>query len=548
MDSSKKRNMGVLMVLIVLSSASCLLALVVDADANWINHGGDIYNRRYAEEERRISPKTASRLELKWEFVTGFDISATPSIYDGTVYFPSWNGNIYAVKAFDGSLVWKQNLTELTGLPGSGVIPRVNYTLSRATPTIAGDLLLVGIYGPAIVIAVKRSTGELVWSTQLDRMNRSLVTMSGTVFKGAYYVGVSSLEEGVNISECCTFRGSMVKLDVCTGAIIWQTYTLPDNFGQLGEYAGAAIWGSSPSIDVKRKLVYVATGNLYSAPRRVLECQEMQNNQSFPTNPDACVEPENHENSFLAFDMDTGSIRWYRQLGGYDIWFLQCNNLTASPACPPGPNPDADFGEAPMMLTIEANGTRRDVVVAIQKSGIAWALDRDNGNIAWSSVAGPGGLGGGGIWGAATDEKRVYTNIANSLQINTTLVPSNRTTTAGQWVAMDANNGTVLWSIANPRNTTASGPVTVANGVVFVGSDDPEGAIYAIDARNGEILWSYDTGATVHGGAAVSNGCIFIGHGYSVNLGVYNPNFTSGNRLFCFCIPYLRLPTYSFEY
>ncbi|KAL5722668.1 hypothetical protein ACHQM5_006159 [Ranunculus cassubicifolius] len=118
-------------------------------------------------------------LELKW-----LDITATPSIYDGTVYFPSWNGNIYAVKASDGSLVWKQNLTELTGLPGTGVVRGVNYTVSRATPTIAGDLLLVGIYGPAIVIAVKRSTGELVWSTQLDRMNRSMVTMSGTVFKG----------------------------------------------------------------------------------------------------------------------------------------------------------------------------------------------------------------------------------------------------------------------------------------------------------------------------------------------------------------------------
>ncbi|KAL5705547.1 hypothetical protein ACHQM5_023839 [Ranunculus cassubicifolius] len=129
------RDMGVLMVLILLSSASRLLASVIDADANWINHGGDIYNRRFAVEERRISPKTASSLELKWEFVTGFDITTTPSIHDGTVYFPSWNGNIYAVKASDGSLVWKQNLTELTGLPGTGVVRGVNYTVSKATPT-----------------------------------------------------------------------------------------------------------------------------------------------------------------------------------------------------------------------------------------------------------------------------------------------------------------------------------------------------------------------------------------------------------------------------
>ena len=75
--------------------------------------------------------------------------------------------------------------------------------------------------------------------------------------------------------------------------------------------------------------------------------------------------------------------------------------------------------------------------------------------------AGPGGLAGGGAWGAATDERRVYTNIANSEAKNFTLAPSNITTTTGGWVAMDASNGKVLWSTANPSNSTANGPVSV---------------------------------------------------------------------------------------
>ncbi|PQQ06764.1 polyvinylalcohol dehydrogenase-like [Prunus yedoensis var. nudiflora] len=66
-----------------------------------------------------------------------------------------------------------------------------------------------------------------------------------------------------------------------------------------------------------------------------------------------------------------------------------------------------------MMLRTYVNGTRRDIVVAVQKSGFAWALDRNNGSLVWSTEAGPGGIGGGGTWGAATDKKRVYTNIAN---------------------------------------------------------------------------------------------------------------------------------------
>ncbi|KAK9010737.1 hypothetical protein V6N11_043606 [Hibiscus sabdariffa] len=312
---------------------------------------------------------------------------------------------------------------------------------------------------------------------------------------------------------------------------------LPDNFGKRGQYAGAAIWGSSPPIDIARNLIYIATGNLYSTPQNITDCQERQNNQTQvpPTHSDECVEPDNHSDSFLALDLDTGNIKWFHQLGGYDVWFFVCNNLSV-PDCPPGPNPDADFGEAPMMLSIDVNGTKKDIVVAVQKSGFAWALDRDNGNIIWSTEAGPGGIAGGGTWGAATDEMRVYTNIVNSEGKTFTLKPSTRNTTAGGWVTMDAKTGQILWSIGDPSNGTANGPVTVANGVLFGGSTYKEGPIYAMDAKSGKILWSYNTGATVFGGMSVSDGCIFIGHGYRVSFGVLSPNYTAGNSLFAFCI------------
>ncbi|MFQ6647729.1 hypothetical protein Gotur_021566 [Gossypium turneri] len=453
-----------------------------------------------------ISPETVSNLRLKWEFIAGKDITATPAIFDGTLYFPSWNGNIYAIKAF-----------------------------ARATPTIADDLLIIGISGPAIVIAVERITGELVWSTQLDNHPAGIITMSGTYHKGHFYVGTSSAESGVSIEQCCTFRGSFAKLDVRSGKVLWQTFTLPDNFGQTGGYAGAAVWGSSPSIDRTRNHVYVGTGNLYSAPLRVRQCQEAENNQTVPTSPGKCVEPENHSDSILAFDLETGAIKWYRQLGGYDVWFLACNNLS-TPNCPPGPNADADFGEAPMMLSINVNGTKRDIVVAVQKSGFAWALNRDSGDLIWSTEVGPGGPGGGGTWGAATDKKRVYTNLANSLFMNFTLIPSQTNTHASGWVAMDAKSGEILWSIADPSNSRVSGPVTIANGVLFASSTDKQGPVYAIDAKNGRILWSYETGATVYGGMSVSNGCIYVGNGYKVNIGAFISTYTAGTSLFAFCL------------
>ncbi|XP_050379998.1 uncharacterized protein LOC126797406 [Argentina anserina] len=375
--------------------AVCLFASIANAvhdwhTQNWLNHGGDLHNRRYAKYETKISPETASKLRFKWEFNAGLDITVTPSVYNGTLYFPSWNGHLYAVKASDGSLVWEKNLGTLTGLNGTGLLIGINWTLSRSTPTISGDndeLLIVGIYGPAVLIALERSTGKLVWSVRLDSHVAGAITMSPTYNEGSIYIGTTSAEEGFSPDECCTFRGSFARLDVKTGAVLWKTYMLQDNHGKRGEYSGAAIWGSSPSIHVHRRHVYIATGNTYSVPENISQCQENQlnNNSTVPTHPDACIEPGNHGNSILALDMDTGEIQWYRQLGGYDVWFVACMLNTS--VCPIGPNVDADFGEAPMMLRPYINGTNRDVVVSVQKSGFAWALDRNNGSLVWSTVS-----------------------------------------------------------------------------------------------------------------------------------------------------------------
>lgn len=202
-------------------------------------------------------------------------------------------------------------------------------------------------------------------------------------------MGVSSLENTLPVpaEQCCTFRGSLAKLDVQTGKILWQSFTLPENGNKLGGYAGAAIWGSSPAIDIFRGLIYAATGNLYTAPLEVLKCQEKQNNQTKPSGgSDQCIGPGIHYDSILAFDLETGRIKWSRQLGGYDVFTFACL-VPNNPDCPPGPNLDADFGEAPMLVTIHTERRLRDVVVAVQKSGFAWALDRDNGDIVWFKVS-----------------------------------------------------------------------------------------------------------------------------------------------------------------
>ncbi|KAJ8633290.1 hypothetical protein MRB53_026626 [Persea americana] len=151
-------------------------SISVKRDIHWLNHGKDLTHRRYAYEEEQISPVTVSQLQLKWKFVAGKDITATPAIFDGILYFPSWNE------------------------------ANVNWTVSTSTPTVVGPTLIIGIYGPAVVIAVDRATGNLVWSTRLDSHAAAVITMSGTVFGRGLYVGVCSLEEGSAVEQCCTFQ------------------------------------------------------------------------------------------------------------------------------------------------------------------------------------------------------------------------------------------------------------------------------------------------------------------------------------------------------
>jgi len=67
-------------------------------------------------------------------------------------------------------------------------------------------------------------------------------------------------------------RGSVVALDAATGNIKWKTYMIEDSvyFQSDGKtpsgYAGVAVWSGTPTVDRKRGLLYVTTGNNYSVP------------------------------------------------------------------------------------------------------------------------------------------------------------------------------------------------------------------------------------------------------------------------------------------
>ena len=514
-----QRTRGVRRVAILVAASGALwasTAIAANGGANWTSSGHDFNNTRYNETERVIGVDNVGSLGVDWHVATEGDVSATPAVDGTAVYFPDFAGNVYAVDRMSGEVLWQKNLVTDYGLPAGDH--------ARATPAIAGDLLIfgdqLGKTSPFVdhgnILAVDRHTGDIVWMTSFPDV-QPIVTQAAVVRGDVAYVGVASYEElwarFLPPEACCRFRGNVMALDVATGQILARTYLTPepDPADPNDGYTGAAVWGSGPVIDPKRNSLYITTGNNYSVPSALQACVDSGGT------PESCVDPNNHFDSIVALDLDTLAIKWATKAIPSDAWNVSCGIPYIlegeTENCPDEPGPDYDFGQGPALFTTGTGSQRREFLGAGQKSGQYWALDPATGAVQWETQVSPGGLAGGLQWGSAVDGKRVY--VANS---NASFLPwaqvGGGTVNYGGWSALDAATGEILWTTPNPGESNGMGPVSGANGVIYACSMDAEGLMVAMDAATGAILWSFASGASCLGGAAISQGQVFWGYGY----------------------------------
>ncbi len=470
--------------------------------APWPAAGNDLLNSRNQPSETKIGPSNVSSLTAKWTFKTGGDVSATPTVGATAIYFPDWAGNLYAVNKNTGQAIWSTQISSYDGIPKA--ISRTSPALS-ATDVIIGDIAGTSTHDGARIMAINQQSGALHWVTQVDTNQAAVITGSPVVVGSTVVVGVSSNEESLADTPgyvCCTFRGSLVALNVNTGAILWKTFTVPDNGGQPTGYSGNAIW-QPPAIDSGRGIVYIGTGNNYTVPEAVAACQA----KVATGNVASCTDAADYFDSALAVDLQTGAILWNKQLHGYDVWTVACANAKTGVTCPSPAGPDYDLsGSGPNLL--------QGLVGFGQKSGIYWGLDPSTGEIAWGTPVGPGSTLGGIEWGTASDGERIYAAIANNLHDAYKLAPGGETITWGSWSAFNPRTGKIIWQTADPsKGAIDTGAVSVANGVVYAGSYS--GSMYAMNAKNGRILWSFDSGGSVIDGPAIADGVIYWGSGYA---------------------------------
>ena len=527
-------SIGLLAGAAVLALAASAASATVTQQASWASGSQSINGNRNQPLETTINTSNVGQLKPKWTFTDHGDVSATPTVANGVVYFPDWGGYLNAVNASNGSVIWQKQISAYDGQAGA---------VSRNSPLILGNDLILGDNassaqpGGAHLFAVDRATGNLVWSTQLDSHPAAIVTSNPVAIGGQIVVGVASNEENDATQAsypCCTFRGSVVAVNATNGHIIWKTYTIPANSGPCTHddltngpsgcgFSGGAVW-ATPTIDPQTNQVFVGTGNNYTATDAANACET--NAEQTHTSDANCTPSNDYFDSVLALDMNTGKIEWADKVQGWDAWNVAC---VVPPYygtwCPSIYSPDWDFGGGSPNLFTGANGEK--LVGDGQKSGVYWAFDEKTGKIVWSTSVGPGSSLGGIEWGSAFDGTRIYVAIAN---------PFHSQNTGGSWSALDPSTGKILWQTAVPGGNMGLGPVSSATGVVYAASMDTtatDPTMFALDASTGNILWNYPAGSSVNAAPAIVNGTLYWGSGY----GRFGPSLgTSNNQFYAFSI------------
>ncbi len=471
----------------------------------WNGWGVDLVNSRMQSNAAAgLRADDIPKLKVKWAF--GFPyavtIEAQPTAVGGRLFLGSVTGTVYSLDARTGCVYWTYRADT-----------RVR-TAIVVEPFARGQFAAYLGDAATNVYALNAQTGNLIWKTKLDDHPMAGITGAPKFYKGRVYVGVRSAAEEVTAGDpkyqCCTFRGSMAALDAATGKLIWKTYTIPvppaktkiSSAGtQLWGPSGAGIWGS-PAIDVKRKLIYAGTGNNYSDP------------------------PTNASDALLAFDLETGALKWSRQLTE-DAWNASCGRGPAA-SCPANPDRDVDLGASPVLHTLPGG---KDVILIGQKSGVVWALDPDRqGATIWKKEISKGGGLGGIQWGIAADEHNVYAPISD-------IIPG----PGGGLFALQIATGEKVWYVppADPACKAVRGcspaqlaAATVIPGAVFSGSMD--GHLRAHSTADGKLIWDFDTtgnfdtvnGVKAHGGSmnmagpVLADGMLFVNSGYNVMIGM----------------------------
>lgn len=434
----------------------------------------------------------------------------------------SQNGTVFALDRETGCIRWTfKTVAEVR----NGIV---------IEPWVAGNKVNPLLYFGDIagnVYALDAVTGTLKWRDRPDDHPSLTLTAAPVLENGVLYVPLSSLEVTSAADPsypCCTFRGGVAAYDAKTGHKKWVGYTIDEPPTVVGKNSvgtdriapsGSPVW-NTPSIDTRREVMYVGTGENYSSPAN------------------------DTSDAILALSLKDGSIVWRQQMTEGDAWNMGCETKERI-NCPPEDGPDYDFGAATIIAT---NSVGKDIVLAGQKSGEIFGLDPDQGGkVLWRKKLGKGGIQGGVHFGMTVSGDTLY-------------IPMSDFDGGPRWpgvaypgmFAVDITTGEERWyspatnicegrEFCQPGLSAASSSIP---GAVVAGAMD--GHLRAYDFKDGKVLWDFDTaisyttlnGVNASGGSmGGATGPVFHQNMMFVNSGYGIYFHMPGNVLLAFRLP-----------
>jgi alcohol dehydrogenase (cytochrome c) len=314
--------------------------LVAPAGNDWITNGGGVTNDRYSSLSQ-INGSNVGQMKLAWKIrlnsggTRAYSQEATPIVYQGVMYISTGQDDVFALDAATGKTLWRY----FSHIPVTKITTACCGFSNRGVAIGDGKVYIAEITGQ--LVALDQQTGAIVWKTWNTRWQEGgTMTMAPLYYDGKVIVGISGGEMGA--------RGAVTAYNASNGAQLWRFYTCP-TYGEVGggtwsgnewQHCGAAVW-STPSVDPALGLVYFGVGN-----------------------PDPWSDrgpgSDLFTDSFVALDVNTGTLRWWYQTVHHDIW-------------------DYDLTSPTVLFDVAGRTVTRPAISAPGKTGWLYILDRRNG-------------------------------------------------------------------------------------------------------------------------------------------------------------------------
>jgi alcohol dehydrogenase (cytochrome c) len=306
-------------------------------DSNWLMVRRTYDGWGYSPLEQ-ITPANVGRLRPVWVFSTGEARvhEAPPIVNNGAMFVTTPNGQVIAIDAKSGTLLWRYRRPR----PPGALVP---HETNRGV-ALYGEKVFYAA-GEAALVALDARTGRELWATTVaDNKSAYYVTLAPLVADGKVMVGASGGEFGI--------RGFVAAYDPETGKELWRTYTIPapdepggDTWpkGEHWRTGGAPVWVTG-NYDPETNLAFWGTGN------------------GSPTIGDQRPGDNLYTTSTIALDVTTGAIKGHFQYHPNDSW-------------------DWDEVSPPILVDYRRGGRTIKGLIDVARNGYLWFLERSAGPI-----------------------------------------------------------------------------------------------------------------------------------------------------------------------